>query len=535
MSSVKIVFIAVVLDVFFVFASVSHAAVINAASPSYSDVSAAISSASSGDTVIVPAGNATWTSRLLISKRLALRGAGAGKTVITSNYPSISGNTFDQGNYLIDCVFTDGSSALFQISGFTFDFNNNCGGIYLSSCDKVRIDHNELKNATSAKYTARAIIICGTVYGVIDNNVFSGNADNIACYGDGLNSWNNSTFAFGTADNLYIEDNTFYLTNTGGSGGNGSRYCARYNTYIYNNTVGLFPWFDMHGNMGVGGNYSMMGAEIYGNLLTMPVNHNVGIFDQRGGKAMIFNNEVVTTASCSSKAREEYNDSLNPTNYGSGAADGEPQHVSDSYYWNNRQNSNLVLAGAENTTGVAYPLTENVDFFNQAVNFAGTTGIGVGPLSARPVNCTPGTGYWATDQSTTDLTGMVGAHPATPITGTFYKCTAPNIWTEYYKPFPYPHPLRGIIPDLFTKYDHDAGWVLDTGKYTYLNKSSLNIETKILNVEQDGTISLISEPSKDLVETTEGSYYWDPSTGKLYMHCSTGANPGNHLIVVNYQ
>jgi hypothetical protein len=28
--------------------------------------------------------------------------------------------------------------------------------------------------------------------------------------------------------------------------------------------------------------------------------------------------------------------------------------------------------------------------------------------------------------------------------GIFYKCTAPNVWTVYYKPFTYPHPLRDV-------------------------------------------------------------------------------------------
>src|SRR2546429_1772660 len=65
--------------------SAAAAATLNAASASYADVSAAVSAASSGDTVRVPAGSATWSSQLNISKGILLQGAGIGQTVITSN------------------------------------------------------------------------------------------------------------------------------------------------------------------------------------------------------------------------------------------------------------------------------------------------------------------------------------------------------------------------------------------------------------------------------------------------------------------
>ncbi len=65
-------------------------------------------------------------------------------------------------------------------------------------------------------------------------------------------------------------------------------------------------------------------------------------------------------------------------------------------------------------------------------------------ITAGPAACAPGTGYWATDQSCTELAGMVGLDPENPITGTFFKCTAADTWTEYFVPFTYPHPLRGM-------------------------------------------------------------------------------------------
>jgi hypothetical protein len=76
--------------------------------------------------------------------------------------------------------------------------------------------------------------------------------------------------------------------------------------------------------------------------------------------------------------------------------------------------------------------------------FNGTSGTGWGTLANRPTTCVPGVAYWATDQgswntSTTNTYGvqMNGAD------GVLYKATATNVWTLYYVPFTYPHPLRG--------------------------------------------------------------------------------------------
>jgi MYXO-CTERM domain-containing protein len=77
--------------------------------------------------------------------------------------------------------------------------------------------------------------------------------------------------------------------------------------------------------------------------------------------------------------------------------------------------------------GVNVPqLVENVDYFNYKLGtFDGTEGTGQGTLADRPVSCVPGVAYWATD------------------TNTLYRCGPTDTWSEYYTPFPYPHPLQG--------------------------------------------------------------------------------------------
>jgi len=407
-------------------------------------VGTALEAAPAGGTVEVPAGSCTWTANLTITKGLTLAGTGMGSTFIRSNYHATNpGNTFAEGNFLV--VYSPASPEAdepFRLTGFTFDFASNCGGILLqnsssSALTAVRVDHNEILNASFPEGSARAMMTGGAVYGVIDNNFIAGGSASIDAYGSNEGSWDGLTFTYGSADCMYYEDNTFNITDTPHAGGAGGRYCARYNTYVHDNPdAGLYPWYDMHGNMGEGGNYSTMGVEIYGNLVTMVNGNGVGMFDQRGGKALIFGNRADTTGSVSAKAREENDDALNPT------SSPQPQHVSDSYYWNNRKGAELVIATEEEDCCDA--IAENQEFFNQQEPFDGTAGIGCGTLASRPAACMAGTGYWATDQDCSSVpAGSVGAHPAAPIAGTLYTCTAPDTWTEYFVPYAYPHPLRG--------------------------------------------------------------------------------------------
>ncbi|MGZ6440051.1 MAG: hypothetical protein ACXWRU_08365 [Pseudobdellovibrionaceae bacterium] len=419
---------------FFISLQEGHAATITAASCNYSDVLSAVNSAAVGDTVTVPGGSCTWGSTLSINKGISLIGAGSVNTLITGS------------NGLISYQPANGSTnALFRLSGFTFDFNGSSGmtiasGPTLILQTKVRIDNNRFQNASAQYLHYRG------VRGVVDSNVFGkiGYAmrTEFESFGDGgRTEWDNfEGIVFGKADNnIWFEDNIFEGVSDAMTDCQvGNRYSFRYNTI--NLTAGTYSLFDMHGNQS-SSFYSCFGGEIYGNNITG--GQNGTLLDQRGGRVFVFDNNV--TNSMGIQIREEYDDALSPVSYVGPNAPQMSQHVSGSYYWGNRLNMTGSLLNpyitTTCTTCIQNGLVAGVNFFADISNTS--PGVDCGTLGARPTTCSPGQGYWATNQSCTNLTGMVGAHPATPIAGTLYRCTAANTWDSGASPLQYPHPLRG--------------------------------------------------------------------------------------------
>ena len=198
--------------------------------------------------------------------------------------------------------------------------------------------------------------------------------------------------------------------------------------------------------------YSNMVTEIYGNrIYNAPYIANTQ--EQRGGWGLFHHNSTSSTGG---------NGLITYMQYGCdrcqkwGSTYGPyVQHVSNTYVWSNFHNGTRVgmtkdsdyCADSTLDSPYKYTITEDRDYFSDKfATFNGTSGVGCGTLAARPATCTTGVGYRATNQSCTDTSGMVGRRPSTPISGTLYKCTAPNTWTAYYTPYQYPHPLSGPAP-----------------------------------------------------------------------------------------
>jgi hypothetical protein len=430
-----------------------------AASPALADVVVALALCSPGDTVTIPEGDVTWNSRYTITQWVKIIGAGSDKTIIRCNYAG--GTALSESNSFISFNPTEPAlDAGFRLSGITFDMDSKANGPYLYNSSSsvpiynVRVDHCRFINHIAL---GRSFGVRGNVWGCVDNNYFDGMITNYGNNGNWLNSYTYPilNFEFGTRNNMYYEDNVHVHNNVFHDGGVGGRYCLRHNTYTYSaTTANLQPFADYHGNA-PNGNAGIMGVEIHDNVIDMGIRSGM-MWGQRGGKAIVFNNAFTgsSTSSMYSRVREEYSDYDSRSPGYPHAGNGQPMHPSDSYYWRNTWNS-VLKNPATDTWQKDYNVSSNeydglpaepfrvvpqlnMDFWVENIAFDGSTGVGVGLLSARPSSgLSVGVGYWATDVEI------------------LYRATSATTWAAYYAPYDYPHPLRAI-PDMGA-YEYQGG------------------------------------------------------------------------------
>lgn len=214
-----------------------EAATITARSVAFADVNSAVVSAADGDTVIIPAGMASWTSTLTLTKNVTLQG----QTKVEGSDPR--NFNIKEGTVILDNVARtrerNGSgkaqtkvSALIygkfsaaqrpRITGLTFKSGSVTGkgftsAVYLEgTCRSVRIDH-----CTFYKLSRYNLIVRGNLFGVMDhcsalndtgNERFWFTNENYggAAFGDG--SWADDP-KFGTDQAFYVEDCAFTSVN----------------------------------------------------------------------------------------------------------------------------------------------------------------------------------------------------------------------------------------------------------------------------------------------------------------------------------
>jgi hypothetical protein len=449
-----------------------NAATINASSCSRDDVNAAVISASTKDIVSIPAGSCTWTSGITIpdGKNIVLRGAGFSSTTIThGSFIAIKANQ------------SAGNASGLQITGIGFVQMGGYPSIDIRGTD-WRLDHNRFSNGTGSSQVCIDINetnVSKVPTGLVDNNDF------VECrlavnggmtFAKASTLWSEPS-VLGTRRAVYIEDNTFYKTVGAGGGnvvdlGRGASYVARYNT------VTSQTQFFTHG-LQADTERGAKNWELYGNKFTSGTAFSKAIWQGRSGTGVIFGNTHTNSHAYGIEFYYDRSDtSVGIAGYCSGSsywdakedATGWPcrdqigrgpdaftwtvntdnpspgQTSQPAYLWLNRNTSTESLATITVGTATANFVRENRDYYVEKPSFDGTAGVGCGPLASRPSTCTTGVAYWATGQSCSDLSGMVGAHPATPFAGTLYTCTATNEWRAYYTPYAYPHPLSTTRP-----------------------------------------------------------------------------------------
>ncbi len=173
-------FLAVLL---FAASGAAQGANINAASPSLVDVTTAIASAVDGDTVIVPAGTASWTTGLVVTKGITLMGQTTTNPVAkTADDQTIILDDVVRGPGGTPIIWVQGDSGkTYRVSGITFRVGalttvNTNGAVRLSGnvsgasdSHSVRLDHCHFDDLV---YQNDCVLVSSSIYGVIDHNIF---------------------------------------------------------------------------------------------------------------------------------------------------------------------------------------------------------------------------------------------------------------------------------------------------------------------------------------------------------------------------
>jgi hypothetical protein len=188
----------------------ADAAVKFAASCASTDVQAAINSAASGDTVVIPDGGCTWTSGVSISgKGIVLQGQSTAGVVITNNVTA--GQAFfikeDATKHTqIDHLTIVGNSSAVAIVVDAHDTPDDLNGKAVLLHDLVFSDSTAIRMNTNK----------GVIHSITANN-HKGIQEIVQCKPEQVyNSWR-APSTMGAADttgesNVYIEDSTFTLS-----------------------------------------------------------------------------------------------------------------------------------------------------------------------------------------------------------------------------------------------------------------------------------------------------------------------------------
>jgi hypothetical protein len=271
---------------------------------SVANVQALHNLASDGDTITLPAGTFSWTSRLEITKGITLKGAttitGPASSPAVADATIILDNTPRKGSDVGIIKVGLSSSQSFRLTGITFNPGASTtyasGAILLSSSDaspntSMRVDHCHFNGL----YQGKDIFVFGWVYGVADHNVFhcrgSGFSFYIthATYGGTSQDFGNGAWAdypwYGTDKFFFIEDNSINGSGTVQTSGtidsdHGGRYVARYN-YFHN----AHP--TCHGTEG-GLPRGLRAMEVYDNVFNWTFTHSGGA--QRSGTSLWHDN-----------------------------------------------------------------------------------------------------------------------------------------------------------------------------------------------------------------------------------------------------
>jgi hypothetical protein len=394
---------------------------------------------------------------------------------------------------LINLATNSSASSFLRFAGITIQGGANNGkynGIIALTgySQNVRIDHNHINTQTYAAGSAGGDIRFNNwIYGVVDHNIFDNNDGAVQndvqvdmgsyagdSWGDG--SWADQT-SFGSGKFVFVEDNTFNygFVNDCSAGG---RIVVRYNT------MKRAP-VQTHPTGGGGRVRGCRAEEVYQNTMngTAADYYGMAIWNS-SGTALIWGNQAPTGwqnfiqlhsmrrnnstypqspvpngwGYCGTSFNgigSPWDGNLNPTNgypcldqpgrgktdlLGGGDFPSALNMLTSTIVWPHQALEPIyewldTWSPVPDNPGSLFSITDstsfvaNRDYYQYTSSFNGTSGVGSGPLSARPSTCTPMVAYWETDHSQLDY------------------CYAANTWSTptstpaSYTPYTYPHPL----------------------------------------------------------------------------------------------
>lgn len=432
---------------FLLVVSMARATTYTAASCSQAAITTALGlCASSGDTVQLPIGSATWTAGLTVSgKSVTILGASSYGSQITISYTggAVLGVICDGTNYVrvsgIDWILGSGANTegAVQIGG-----SNDTGTRALG----FRFDHNRF---TFSAASGRMLGIF-YVWGLVDHNEFyqtgGSTIQMIQTYGSSDNTDNGQTpqgyaSTLGDANAIYIEDNIFSCSGTTQGDDcidsyGGVSYVVRHNAFT-NNTQG-------HHGMDSGSRRGVVRFEWYSNTYVNNTSYYLRYGTVRSGFGVVYGNTYSGSHAWDGITLQYYRAYQ-------GLAEGISFQKCDgtTYYMPTSGAAPLVTSGGrgfDNTNNRS--LGTNGAGFTNKVDGAGTAGYpgrdqpGFEPgMVSHPIHVwgnSPdnSTGIWAGTASGPDADALANM---IQLNRDYIVGTADSGWTAY----TYPHPLQG--------------------------------------------------------------------------------------------
>ena len=284
-------------------------AVVKANSCSASDVQAALTTASDGDTVLIPPGVCDWGSAWIkTTKGVWLKGAGKGLTTLQRTAPVTEVALNPGTTYLIDfdCMNSNKKVEVSDISFIGNDDLQSEADRLLDYDDGLRLENScvdfKIHDAEFSKFSISALTIQGTnsrgvIYWSDFVSDFKCQPYPLSCEGYGVSvygvrnqAW--PALSLGSQNAVFVEDSYFRDDRHGIASNEGSRYVLRNSTLVTTQRTRDFGMIDAHGR---NSSYppGSRSWELYNNTLkTEPASMIATGISLRGGDGVIFGNSI---------------------------------------------------------------------------------------------------------------------------------------------------------------------------------------------------------------------------------------------------